>query len=99
MVGVTYDIPDTGLLALIFVRPLLRQVLYTTDNLFAFQVSAICLEAQRVTHNPNTFFSLTLHLREKPRLHLPELRWASRLRGSLAIEQTRRDEEMVNIGQ
>jgi len=66
MVDVTYDTPDTDLLALIFVRLLLRQVLYTTDNLFPFQVSAVCLGAQRVTYNPNTFFSLTLHLQEKP---------------------------------
>ena len=42
MVNVTYDIPDTGLLADISVRPLLlRQVLYAVDNLFPCQDSAV----------------------------------------------------------
>ena len=56
-----------GLLAFISVRRLpLRQVLYATDHLSPLQDSAVCLETQRITYNPNTFFSFTCHLQEKP---------------------------------
>jgi len=43
--GVVYSIPDTSLLALTTVRPLLLWVFYTTDNLFLFQDPAVSFEA------------------------------------------------------
>jgi hypothetical protein len=43
--GITYNIPDTSLLALISVRPLFLWVFYTTDNLFLFQGPAVWFEA------------------------------------------------------
>jgi hypothetical protein len=45
MMGVTYNIPDIGLLALISVRPLFLWVFYTNDNLFLFQDPAVSFEA------------------------------------------------------
>ena len=45
MMGVTYNIPDIGLLGLISVRPRFLPVFYTTNNLFVFQDSAVSFQA------------------------------------------------------
>ena len=45
MMRIASNIPNIGLLALIFVSPLFLWVFYTTDNLFLFQDPAVCFEA------------------------------------------------------
>lgn len=67
MVYVTYNIPDTGLLALFAVRPLFLRAIYVIDKLFLFpDDSAVRFKAQRLTCSSSTYDHLSLDLPEKP---------------------------------